>query len=147
MQDDTIKIGKGTVRSQRVSLHTITTLKIQGWLFHIFVHSRAWKNGKTVKTHIERWWGEMQDDTIKIGKGTVRSQRVSLHTITTLKFQGWLFHNFVHSRAWKNGFLHATGSKNAKPLKPILKGGGGNVGGHIYDRQRWSQKLECHSTR
>ena len=30
-------------------------------------------------------------------------------------------------------------AENTKPLKQVV---GGNVGGHIYDRQRWSWKLE-----
>ena len=34
----------------------------------------------------------------------------------------------------------------AKSLIPLLKGGWGeNVGGHIYDRQRCSGKLEGHT--
>ena len=52
-------------------------------------------------------------------------------------FFGWLVrHNIVHSHACRNCKIVNT---------PIERWLGENVGGHIYDRQRCSGKLEGHA--
>ena len=64
-----------------------------------------------------------------IGKGAVRSERVSSHTLTIVKFfYGWFVRNFVHLRA----------DKSAKPLKPLFEGDG-RVGRHMNDIQWCSE--------
>ena len=52
-----------------------------------------------------------------IGKGAVRSLRVSFHTLTIVR-GGWFVISFIHVTA-----------KNANPLKLPLEGGGEKVWG------------------
>ena len=68
-------IGKGTVRSAKVSLHTLTIVKLSG------VVGSLQKVAKPSKLLLEGC-GRKGRGTRMIGKGAVRSERVSFHTLT-----------------------------------------------------------------
>ena len=72
-------IGKGALRSERVSFHTLTSLKLFGMVDSYCRLFPCQQKCKTVKTLIRRWGkcrGTQND------KDAVRSERVSFHTIT-----------------------------------------------------------------
>ena len=62
-----------------------------------------------------------------IDKSAVRSESVIPHFNLTGDY--WLVISFVRVPV-----------KYAKPFKPLLEGGGGRIGGHMYDKERCSEK-------
>ena len=94
----------------------------------VSIHSRASKNFKILKPSYESGGGKV---SITYDRQSSSEKLVSViphFNFTKIIRDGWLVIMLVHMLA-----------KNAKPLKPLLKGGGGNGRG-TYDRQSYNEK-------